>query len=229
MEENPFEDELVAKEWSSSVENEKGLIRDKELYPLLARWVLEAHPQLLVEIGSGQGICSMKLGEYEGNYIGIEPSVPLVNRAKELYARDKIEFISGNAYHLPLKNEVADAVFSVNVWFHLGDLQAASKEVTRILKPNGHALIITANPEKNSFWEALFFDHTKEGKKLDGKVKVPGSPLSRNILYLHELIDMTEPLTGAGLEISSITPFGFAERYKEDKLFIAIKAKKRDY
>jgi len=59
-EENPFENEIISQEWIKSVEGEKGMARDNEVYPRLKKWVDQVSPRVLVEIGSGQGICSEK-------------------------------------------------------------------------------------------------------------------------------------------------------------------------
>ncbi|KND48699.1 MAG: hypothetical protein AB198_00045 [Parcubacteria bacterium C7867-003] len=81
-EENTFEDPLMAQEWIEAIESEEGGSRDREIYPLLSTWVGEIQPKVLVEIGSGQGICSSKIDLDGVNYIGIEPSGVLVSRAK---------------------------------------------------------------------------------------------------------------------------------------------------
>ncbi|MDX9914128.1 MAG: hypothetical protein RBS77_06130, partial [Candidatus Moranbacteria bacterium] len=46
-EENPFEDEQVAKEWINSVENEKNMGRDKEIYPRLKNWIAQQNEGLV--------------------------------------------------------------------------------------------------------------------------------------------------------------------------------------
>ncbi len=156
-EENPFENENIAKEWIKSVEGEKDSFRDKEIYPRLKRWISNMKPQITVEIGSGQGICSNQLGSYQGKYIGIEPSETLLKRAKQLYgSQPNVNFILGNAYELPIVEQSADAVFSINVWFHLENLVRASQELGRILRPTGGFLIITANPNAYLIWVQLY-------------------------------------------------------------------------
>lgn len=222
-EDNPFEDEKISQEWINSVENEKGLIRDKEIYPTLQKWAKEINPKTIVEIGSGQGICSEKIQSSNSYYIGIEPSVFLTERAKELYNSNKREFLIGSAYSLPIENSAVDAVFSVNVWFHLEDLATASKEMARILKKSGNFLIITANPSLDSFWEKSFISYTKNGKIIDGKVKVPINPLSRNIIYQHSLKEISVALEQNGLTIEKIKTLG---RLKEGDIFINIQGKK---
>lgn len=225
-EDNPFEDEVVAREWITSVENETGMIRDNELYPFLKSWSNRIKPKKIVEIGSGQGICADKVQIHGSRYIGVEPSQTLVNRAREKYFVPDREFIVGNAYDLPLPDNYTDTVFSVNVWFHIEDLKVASKELARILKPGGTFLVSTGNPNAQGKWESFFRDYKKEGKMLDGKVIVPVNPLSRNVLYLHSLTDITNALKDAGLIIESVKGFGYTQEYKDDGLFINIEGKK---
>lgn len=207
-EENPFEDEQVAKEWMNSVENEKDSYRDKEIYPRLKNWLVQQEAGLVVEIGSGQGICSDKLGEFNGMYIGIEPSKVLAERAKELYDDSQRQFVIGDAYHLPLESEKAEASFSVMVWVHLENLDKASSELARILKPGGKFMIVTCNPNAEKTWESFFFDHQKEGKKITGKVNVPINPISKSIIYQHSQNEILSALRNSGLEIEHTDEYG---------------------
>lgn len=227
-EDNPFEDEVVAREWINSIENERGLIRDKELYPFLQKWAEKVQPKIIIDIGSGQGICADKVQLKNTHYIGIDSSVHLVERARKLYTHLNREFIVGNAYKLPLPDQCADAAFSINVWFHLEDLKTASQELARILKPGGNFLISTANPSSYDTWESLFFDYSKESKKIDGKVRIPINPLSRNVFYLHSLKEITKTLTQNHLKIESVEEFGYKkEKYKDVAFFINIIGQKQ--
>ena len=225
-EENPFETELVAKEWINSVENETGMYRDLLIYPMLEKWVGEVKPETLLEIGCGQGICSTKLGSYAGEYIGVEPSDFLLKRGQELYGGPKRKFLLGDAYSMPLEANSVDAAFSVNVWFHLEKLQEASKELGRVLKPGGQFMIITGNPSTYNVWEHFFFDYEKQGNKLVGKVNVPINHLSKNIFYLHSLGEIVGALKNSGLTVTSTEGFGGNEEYKDDGIFVCIKGQK---
>lgn len=226
FEENPFEDKKIAREWINSVENERGLIRDKELYPLLKKWVKKVSPKKLVEVGSGQGICSEKLGNKKMKYIGIEPSATLIRRARNLYKGKNRKFLRGNIYKLPLRNRSADSVFSVNVWFHLKNLNKASKEMSRILALNGKFLIITGNPNSYKVWESFYYEYAKKGKKIVGRVRIPINHLSRNTFYLHKYKEIADALRENKLKIDKVEKFGAAKKYKDDGLFIAIKGHK---
>jgi SAM-dependent methyltransferase len=216
---NPFENQVVAAQWIKSIENEKGLLRDTKIYPRLLAWFQNLESGLVVEIGSGQGICSDKLGEIRGKYIGIEPSTILVDRATELYQNDQREFIVGNAYSLPIESGVANGSFSVMVWFHLEDIATASQELFRILKPGGKFMIITANPDAMQTWESFYFDHTIEGNVMKGKVNVPGNPMSESIFYRHTSSETYKAIRSAGLNISHTSQFGVL---KDEPIFLSV-------
>ena len=223
-EENPFENEDIAKEWIGSVEGEEGMFRDKIIYPLLKNWVKEINPETVLEIGSGQGICSDKIGKEGGKYIGVEPSQHLTQRAKELYGdKDNRDFVVGNAYDLPLANESVDAAFSVNVWFHLDNLNKGAEEMARVLKTGGKFLIVTANPKAYDSWKSFYDNPSVEERTIVGKVNTPVVPLSKNILYTHSLEEIENSLKQAGLKIEKV------EELKDEdsvSLFISIEGRK---
>lgn len=221
-EENPFEDPQVAKEWITSVENERGMIRDNEIYPRLRQWAEGVRPGVIVDIGAGQGVCAEKIDLHGGRYIGIEPSVPLVRRAEQLYQGDQYTFIVGGAYALPVESASADAAFSVNVWFHLADPGIASRELQRILRPGGKFMIVTANPDLYHVWESFYFDEHREGKKIVGKAKIPIKNLSRNTFYEHSEREVTEALEKSGLAVARIERFGAAKENNDGGLFLSI-------
>jgi ubiquinone/menaquinone biosynthesis C-methylase UbiE len=111
----------------------------------------------------------------------------------------------------------------------LENLAAGSGEVSRVLKPNGEILIITANPDRYEAWESLYEDYTKEGKKLAGKVNIPGSiQISRNVMYQHTLKEITDALEQAGISVTSVVTFGRTKGNENERLFIAIDGKKNN-
>lgn len=227
-EENPFEDPQSAEEWIKAVENDDGNSRDRELYPLLSEWFKELSPKLVVEIGSGQGVVSSKVDLGQSKYIGIEPSERLVDRAKELYSAPNKKFIIGTAYDTTLSDNVADAVFSLGVWFHIKDLDKAHQEISRILKPNGQFCILNANPNMYSLWESWFENTKKEGKVLEGSFKMPRITLSKNIFYLHTEEEILHSLESNNFEVLSVKKLGYGkegqEHHRDEGAWMAIKA-----
>ncbi len=225
-EENSFENKEIAEQWIQSIETVQHRSREREVYPLLYSWSHDLQPSVIVEIGSGQGVCSSKVDISNGKYIGIEPSTTLIERARELYPEANKEFLSGNSYEIPLPDFCTDAVFSVCVWFHVADLDKAHKEVGRILKQNGKLLIVTSNPEEKSMWESFFENPSVKGKKIEGKIFVPGGMMSHNVLYVHTKEEIIESLKANGFSVDSFEEMGFGDGTREQGLFSAIHATK---
>lgn len=222
-EDNPFEEAELAQQWIEAIETEKGGAREKEVYPMIQEWVTKGNFHKVLEVGSGQGMCSQYI---EIGYIGAEPSQPLIERAKELYPHK--EFIKGSSYGLPLENQSMDGAFSVGVWFHIESLDDAHKELSRVLQPNGKVLIITSNPDTHEDWAALFTG-TREGKKLDGEVKLPTGKMTRNLFFLHSQEEITSSLVRQGFKIENVKKFGFGSENVEDRglgFWMAIEASK---
>jgi hypothetical protein len=53
-------DEKTARDWITSVESSK--VRSNDIFPKLSAWVDRTFPSEILEIGSGQGICSDHIG-----------------------------------------------------------------------------------------------------------------------------------------------------------------------
>lgn len=200
-EENPFEDEEIASLWAASVEGEQGGMRDLHIYPTLQAWLKKGQYKTVLDIGCGQGIASTLVEN--AAYTGVEPSAPLVDRAKEKYG-DRGDFIVGNAYALPFADATFDAAFSLNVWFHLKHLDSASREAARILKPNGKLFIVTANPDSYPFWQSLYKDVETFDGMFRGRAKIPLVTLPRNDFYTHHHATIVRALEMAGMTLTDI-------------------------
>ncbi len=232
-EENPFETERGASEWASMVESERGTNRDKEIYPFLKSWIAEFKPKTVADIGAGQGICSVHLGTEDISYFGIEPSNLLIKRANELYAKANRNFIIGNAYDLPLGDKSMDACFSIMTWFHLANLNTASKELSRALADDGHFFIVTPNPNAYDIWESFFSDVKKSEKYFTGINKILLNPddnpedykyaqVTNNTFYTHTLDEIKSSLEEYNLKIDSVEEFGILPITDGRSIFIKI-------
>lgn len=209
MEQNPFEDPGIAQEWILSVEQEKGQIRDKYIYPILKEWLKNnCKSKKILDLGCGQGIASQFCNECR--YFGADSSSELITRANELY-KNNGSFIFSSAYSLPFDNNYFDCIFSINVWFHLENLLLVSKELTRILKPEGNFLIITACPDSYDIWARTYIDAEISGEKLEGKALLPHVVCSRNIFYLHSHEEITTALKRSDLTLLDTKPFAPCE------------------
>ena len=177
-------DKQTANDWISAVEKTGRSFRDDYIYPKLNNFIHQTLPKMILEIGCGQGVCSDHIDLQYSKYTGVEPSVFLLDRAKQLYSQTNRDFLLGNAYALPASDRSFDNVFSVMVRHLLSDLEMAASEVSRVLNDKGSFFIATANPDAYTAWKAFYPDGKLTGKKLEGTVPF-GEALSRDILYLH--------------------------------------------
>lgn len=77
----PVDDLKIDLDWIHTIESEKSLIRETDLYPMLRQWVDDSSPETILEIGCGQGACSNKFDLAKRHYTGLDSSSYLVNRA----------------------------------------------------------------------------------------------------------------------------------------------------
>jgi SAM-dependent methyltransferase len=90
----------------------------------------------VVDVGSGWGAVSSQLGAW-GDVIGVEPS----SVAREEAERRGVRTREGRAESLPLEDGSVDIAIASDVIEHLPDDAAAVREIVRVLRPGGLALI----------------------------------------------------------------------------------------
>lgn len=220
---NPFSNGQVAREWIKCVESVSGEVRDATIYPKLRTWQKEHKFDLILEIGSGQGVCSAQLGPCR--YIGVEPAQPLLRRARDIYREDYKTFLRGDACNLPVTPESVDGAFSNMVWMHLDDLSAAAAELAKVLKQGGRFLIFTFNPDSFERWESLHGEAEKFETYVEGSFQLPGFVLPKHRMYLHTIDELLSSFKGAGLELSAIETFGAFDE-SGDKGFVMVEGYK---
>lgn len=197
-----YSDKKIADEWYAWTKTFEGDdIRPRLIYPWLTRWLHETHPEKVLEIGSGTGLCSERVDFGSADYVGVEPSLHLRTYASQLYPNRK--FLGGKAERLPVETGSIDAAFSVFVWLHIQDLTSAADELNRILKPGGNFAIVTANPETYELWLSWHINPQVRGKEVKGDMK----HLSGHQMYLHSMNELKESLDQAGLKISTVDKF----------------------
>lgn len=224
IEENPFVNQEIAKQWATSVEIENGNWRDRVLYPTMQQWIetIGVKSPVVLDIGAGQGRGSTEIHGY-GKYIGVEPSPFLVDRAKELYSAPDREFVIGNAYEVPVDDASADGVISVNVLFHLANIEKAIEEMARVLKTNGSFFLNTANNDSLEIWKKAYTDLIVDEKKMQGRLRVPGAELALNTLYFQPNQLVIDTLEKYGLHAEKIS---YSCEKEGRMLFITIEGRK---
>lgn len=104
--------------------------------------ILEALPldrerSLLLDIGCGTGGGSLVLSRY-GRAVGLDASLNSFTMAPE---RPYTHRVVGSAEVLPFADEVFDVVCALDVIEHVDDDVAACREIRRVLRPGGTAIV----------------------------------------------------------------------------------------
>jgi arsenite methyltransferase len=105
--------------------------------------------QLLLEVGCGPGFYSCRLAKRfpAMEVVGIDPSEPLLMRAKDRAQRETLEncrFVRAKAHQLADFPEVADFVIASRLFLILSHRHSALKAIYVALKPSG--LLFIAEP-----------------------------------------------------------------------------------
>jgi ubiquinone/menaquinone biosynthesis C-methylase UbiE len=101
----------------------------------------------LADIGAGTGAFAAAFSDWFGlDIVAVEPSAAM--RARIL-GRPGIRVLDGNAGALPLPDDSADAAWLSTVIHHVPDLEAAAREIRRVLRPGAPVLIRQAFPGRS--------------------------------------------------------------------------------
>ena len=96
----------------------------------------------ILDLGSGLGQFSQLLVEHgAASVTGLEYQESKAKWSAARSASHKLRFVVGSAEAMPFDNGSFDTVFSHTVFEHINDVESALKEVCRVLKPDGVALI----------------------------------------------------------------------------------------
>lgn len=125
----------------------------------------------ILDLGCGSGIHAGLLRNRGANVYGIDISPRMIKIAKANISG--VDFRVGSVYELPYESNYFDVVVSSYVVEHFENLDAAFKEVKRVLKKKGAFIFSMANPVKDSASHIKgrpqnwfrFGNYFKEGKR----------------------------------------------------------------
>jgi SAM-dependent methyltransferase len=117
----------------------------------LRRWALDlaapAPGEVAVDVGSGTGTMTRRLGRSTGGAVGLEPNPALraiaVQRAAD--EGEKVEFVDGTAAQLPFGDGTVDLIWCERVLQHVADPAGAIREMARALRPGGRAVLLDSD------------------------------------------------------------------------------------
>lgn len=101
----------------------------------------------IVDVGCGTGIWSRALADAFGvRVVGVEPSEGMRLHAERTHSHPSVEYVAGTADSIPLPDEGATAVWASTTIHQWPDLDAAARELRRVLEPGGPVLIRSGYP-----------------------------------------------------------------------------------
>jgi ubiquinone/menaquinone biosynthesis C-methylase UbiE len=100
----------------------------------------------LVDIGAGTGAFSAAFADWFGlSVLAVEPSAAM---RSQIPRTPSIRVLEGDASDLPLADETADAAWLSLVIHHVPNLEAAAREIRRVLRPGAPVLIRQGFPDR---------------------------------------------------------------------------------
>lgn len=202
-----FETEGMANYWVDVIRNNKDTVRNYVSNPALFNRLdtLEKRSDIL-DCGCGEGYVSRWLTQKGHKVVGIDESKFILKAAKEA-AVENDEYIQGDVYQMPFRDQSFDCVVSNFLFPELDNPESFIKEVGRILKPNGRFIFQTLHPSlfisKTGQSEGRITPNYFESTKITEKLGIPynlESPVEITTNH-HPLSRYTHALTDNGFSI----------------------------
>jgi len=102
--------------------------------------------QRVLDVGSGPGLLAREMAEEVGGggeVVGLDASEPMIALARRrCEGLAQVRFEHGDALRLPWPDGHFDAAVSTQVYEYVADLDAAFRELRRVMKPEGRVAIL---------------------------------------------------------------------------------------
>jgi SAM-dependent methyltransferase len=124
------------------------------IYQILGRY--QWKDKRVLEVGCGQGSTLNFLPGLGARVYGTDMSASSLARARdgseELGYADRVELSIGDAEDLPFNDEFFDAVICLGVLHHTSDTGKGVREIFRVLKPGGFAIVMLYRSGNPKWW-----------------------------------------------------------------------------
>ena len=134
-------------------------------YDVYAPWMKEAvgfdsfKDNRLLEIGFGTGTDLLQFARAGALVTGVDltpRSIDIARRRFDIYGQ-RGEFLIGDGENLSFPDESFDVVYSFGVLHHTPDTARAIKEIHRVLRPRGKAIVMLYHRGSIAYWGGLIF------------------------------------------------------------------------
>jgi ubiquinone/menaquinone biosynthesis C-methylase UbiE len=131
-------------------------IQNTEPYVFSVLKTIDWHGKRVVEVGCGQGTTLNFLPQFGAEIFGLDMSLQSIRSAKfgasELRHITKTRLLQADAEHLPLQSESFDIAISIGVLHHTSDTAQGIREIHRLLKPGGLAVVMLYRSGNPKWW-----------------------------------------------------------------------------
>lgn len=103
----------------------------------------------VLDVGCGRAVDAIKIAQKGGQPVGLEPSRTMLNHSKRCVADSGsgVALVQGIGENLPFRENSFDWIMCKGALDHFPDPYKSIKEISRVLKPDGRAVISIANFE----------------------------------------------------------------------------------
>lgn len=109
-----------------------------------------------LDIGCGTGNYTNELQNNGFQFIGIDPSKQMLEKAK--LKNNQIDWKIGSAEKIGLQESYVDGIIASLTIHHWTDLKSGFSEFNKVLKPNGRIVIFTSTPKQmKGYWLNHYF------------------------------------------------------------------------
>jgi len=109
-----------------------------------------------LDIGCGTGNYTNEFQKKEFQFIGIDPSNEMLEKAK--LKNDQVEWSIGSAENTGLPENVVDGIIGSLTIHHWTHLENGISQLYKVLKPNGRLVIFTSTPKQmKGYWLHHYF------------------------------------------------------------------------
>jgi ubiquinone/menaquinone biosynthesis C-methylase UbiE len=101
--------------------------------------------KIVLDIASGSGYGTQILAETAQKVYGVDVNERAVNYSQKHFGGKNIEYLVGDGEKIPLPTHSVDVVITFETIEHIADYKKFVKEIKRVLRPDGLAIVSTPN------------------------------------------------------------------------------------
>jgi 2-polyprenyl-3-methyl-5-hydroxy-6-metoxy-1,4-benzoquinol methylase len=99
----------------------------------------------VLDVGSSTGIIDHYLANHVGSVTGIDIDSKAIRHANQIYQKQNLQFIEGDAMNLQYPDRSYDLVICSHIYEHVPDSKKLIQEIFRVLKPGGVCFFSAGN------------------------------------------------------------------------------------